>query len=122
HFGQMLPSPQCGACDVCLSELGLAENCLELSQMILSCVIRLEQRFGGDYTAIVLTGGKDERVKARGHQRLSTFGLLKQHDKRHVRDWIEQLVSQGFLEKEGEYNILRVTPSGRDVLKGDITP
>jgi ATP-dependent DNA helicase RecQ len=47
---------------------------------------------------------------------------LKDENPRTVRDWIEQLVSQEFLAKIGEYNQLQVTPAGWQLLKGEVTP
>ena len=47
---------------------------------------------------------------------------MKEHDKRVIRDWIEQLASQGFLAKEGDYNVLKITTAGRKLLRGEITP
>jgi ATP-dependent DNA helicase RecQ len=53
---------------------------------------------------------------------LSTYGLLSEHDKKSVRGWIDQLLSQGFLQKSGEYNVLQLTLEGRRVLRGELTP
>jgi ATP-dependent DNA helicase RecQ len=39
-----------------------------------------------------------------------------------VRDWIELLVSQGYLSKTGEYNILGLTPRGLALNRGEETP
>ena len=43
-------------------------------------------------------------------------------ESRTVRDWIEQLVGQGFLEKTGEFNVLQVTESGQRLLKREVEP
>lgn len=122
YFGQELESESCGACDVCLNELEVADDPLETSQKIASCVVRLGQRFGADYTAQVLAGSRDQRILQQGHHELSTWGLLSQFDKLTVRDWIEQLVAQRYLAKSGEYNVLHVTERGRKVLRGEVTP
>jgi ATP-dependent DNA helicase RecQ len=84
--------------------------------------MRLQQRFGGDYTAKVLNGSKEQRILQLGHDRLSTWGLLADEKLRTIRDWIEQLVTQEFLVKVGEYNLLQVTPEGWRVLRGEVTP
>ena len=39
-----------------------------------------------------------------------------------MRDWIEQLAEQQYLQKAGEYNVLNVTEQGRSVLKAERTP
>ena len=122
YFGQSLEKPDCGACDVCLGEVDLIDDALTTAQKILSCVLRLGQRFGGGYTALVLTGSREQRILENGHDRLSTYGLLEEYDRRTVHDWIEQLTGQGLLEKTGEYNVLEVTPEGYRVLKGEAIP
>lgn len=122
HFGQDLKAPNCQACDVCLGNLDCIEDPLPTAQTILSCVLQLGERFGGDYTSLVLTGSKEERILANCHDKLSTHGLLSRFSKRVVRDWVEQLAAQGYIDKVGEYNVLKVTESGRQVLKGEETP
>ena len=122
YFGQNLQSNSCKACDVCLDDLDLVDDALVISQKILSCIIRLNQRFGGDYTSKVLIGSKDKRILQQQHDRLSTYGLLSDEDRRDIRDWIDQLVGQRFLVKSGEYSVLEVTPTGREVLRGETTP
>jgi ATP-dependent DNA helicase RecQ len=122
YFGQELGGDNCGACDVCLGELDVIEDSLVTAQKIISCVVRLEERFGGDYTAKVLSGSKEARILEFGHDRLSTYGLLSDQSIRTIRDWLEQLVAQGFLIKTGEFNTLSVTESGWQVLRGKAEP
>jgi ATP-dependent DNA helicase RecQ len=122
YFGETLDAENCGACDVCLGHLDEVADPLVISQKILSCVVRLDQFFGAAYTADVLVGAKVQRLLDNGHDRLSTYGLLDQHKKRDVRDWIEQLVGQGFLGKEGEYDVLKVSNRGWHVIRGEKAP
>ncbi|TWU24503.1 DNA helicase RecQ [Bythopirellula polymerisocia] len=122
YFGQQLERDNCGACDACLCEIETIDDALTIGQKILSCVLRLEERYGADYTAKVLVGSNDQRIIERGHEKLSTHGLLEELPLRTVRDWTEQLVGQGFLEKSGEYNLLTVTQLGREMLRGELTP
>lgn len=122
YFGQSLGKDNCAACDVCLGELDCISNALVTAQKILSCVVRLDQRFGGGYTALVLTGSQDQRILENKHDSLTTYGLLSDYSRRTVHDWIEQLEGQGYLLKVGDYNVLNVTEKGRRVLKGDETP
>ncbi|QDT70204.1 ATP-dependent DNA helicase RecQ [Planctomycetes bacterium MalM25] len=122
HFGQSLEEANCGACDVCLGELDLVDDPLILAQKIVSCVARLEQRFGADYTCKVLAGSGEERILAAGHDGLSTYGLLKQNKSSDIRGWVEQLVGQGYLTKAGEYGVLHITQPGLALLKGEGEP
>ena len=122
YFGQDWPDEPCNACDVCVGDLDMLSNPLETAQKIVSGVVRLDQRFGGDYVSLHLSGSRDKRLLDNGHDQPSTYGILQEHDRRAIRDWIEQLVSQGFLEKVGEYRVVQVTPKGRELLRGDASP
>jgi ATP-dependent DNA helicase RecQ len=122
YFGQRLETGNCGACDVCLSELELIEDALVIAQKILSCVVRVGENYGGEYVAQVLTGSRDERILSHGHERLSTWGILADQHKKNIRGWIDQLVNQAFLEKSGDYNVLQLSPAGWQVLRGELTP
>lgn len=123
HFGQSYEKENCEACDVCLNQQEVLPDALVISQKILSCVLRVNEKFGGDYVAQVLTASRDQRMLDNGHDRLSTYGLLKEFSKKAVREWIEQLCGQEFLAKDGgEYPVLKVTPTGREALRGERTP
>jgi len=91
YFSQELDKTNCSACDICLGELDCIDDALQTAQKILSCVLRLEQRFGGSYTASVLIGSREKRILENNHDALSTYGLLSNYEKHTVHDWIEQL-------------------------------
>jgi len=122
YFGQDLAKEDCAACDICLGELDCMEDSLETAQKILSCIVRLGERFGGSYTASVLVGSRDKRITENEHDTLSTYGLLNDYSKHTVHGWIEQLVGQDYVEKTGEYNVLKVTEKGWHALKGKRRP
>jgi len=106
---------------VCLSELAVEPDSRIVAQKILSCVVRCEQRFGAAHVCDVLRGASTERVRRYAHDRLSTFGLLKEHPAPKLRNWIDQLVGHGHLRvTEGEYPVLVLTRSGAEVLKGGL--
>lgn len=122
YFGQSYTQPSCGACDVCMDELDLVEDPLTISQKILSCVVRLQERFGAVYTAKVLVGADESRIRELQHDKLSTFGLMADEGLAAVRMWIDQLVEQDFLQRTGEYQVLSLTERGRRLLKRDGNP
>ncbi len=122
YFGQKYAHATCDACDVCLDELELAEDPVTISQKILSCVVRLEERFGAVHTAKVLIGATEPRILELKHDKLSTYGLMAAEGLAAVRMWIDQLISQGFLQRTGEYQVLSLTGSGRRLLKRDGNP
>ena len=122
YFGQELAKDNCEACDVCLGELDYVADPLVTAQKILSCVARLKEQFGAEYTTDVLLGSKAERILRNRHDRLSTYGLLADQKKRTVRDWVEQLVGQDCLRKSEDYGVLSLTEKGWRVLRGQETP
>jgi ATP-dependent DNA helicase RecQ len=125
YFGQEFEGENCQACDVCLSEIDVIDNPLVIGQKILSSVLRQGEAYGAEYTALVLTGSREQRILDAGHERLSTWGLLKDEGKRAVRDWIEQLAGQGYLQRVGDdppYQVLKVTTAGRRLLRGEVAP
>jgi ATP-dependent DNA helicase RecQ len=118
YFGQHLDKENCQACDICLGEVEGVPDALIAAQKILSSIVRQGERFGADYTAGVLVGSREDRVLANHHDKLSTYGLLKDATRSAVRDWIEQLAEQECIERVGEFGVLKVTDKGRRVLKG----
>lgn len=122
YFGQNLDKENCEACDICLSEVEGVRDALVVAQKILSSIIRQGERFGADYTAGVLIGSHEDRILANEHDKLSTYGLLKDSTRSAVRDWIEQLAEQECIERVGEYGVLKLTEKGRRMLKGNEKP
>jgi ATP-dependent DNA helicase RecQ len=121
HFGQRWEGAAeggCGACDVCLGESALAQDSTVLAQKILSAVVRCEQRYGAGHVADVLRAADTLAIRRAGHERLSTYGLLREHSAAQVRAWIDQLVGQDLLRVAGDrYPILVLSPTGVEVLK-----
>ena len=118
YFGQLYERQDCGACDYCLEELEPSPEPVVLARKVLSCVARVGQRFGAAHVANVLRGGETDQVVARGHQSLSTFGLLRDATVPEVRGYIEQLLGQGLLRQtEDEFPVLALTERGVALLK-----
>jgi len=122
HFGQDLDH-DCGSlCDVCRENRPEMPDAMVISQKILSSIFRQGQCFGADYTTRVLKGSLDQQILENRHDQLSTWGLLKQHDKGLILSWIGQLAQQGFLCRTGDQNVLQITEAGGDLLKGKAQP
>jgi len=118
YFGQSYDAAPCGACDFCLGELEPVGHPVEVARKVLSCVARVGQRFGSAHVANVLCGSTAEQVSARGHDRLSTFGLLRDVPVAEVRGYIEQLTAEGLLCQAGdEYPVLTLADAGIALLK-----
>ena len=122
YFGQDYEKENCRACDYCLGEIATLPDSLTIAQKILSCVIRVQERFGADHVARVLKGDLNDNIQRWGHQDLSTFALMSEASHRFLRALIEQLIGQGCLHRESQFATLSVTPKGWEVLKGGTTP
>jgi ATP-dependent DNA helicase RecQ len=122
YFGQSYEPQTCAACDICLGDAEDVPNALIVAQKILSCVARVKEGFGINHVAGVLRGENTDNIRRRSHDKLSTFGLLKECRKPDVRDWVYQLISQGVLLQVGdEYPILKLTPAAWEVMRGERT-
>lgn len=90
-------------------------------QKVLSCVIRMGQRFGKTLIAQVLTGSRNKKVLEFNFHTLSTYGLMKDRNSKDVSDFIEFIISENYLGVEnGQFPIIYVTELGKDVLTGKI--
>jgi ATP-dependent DNA helicase RecQ len=119
YFGETYTRASCDACDWCLKELDVVGESTTVAQKILSSVARLKQGWGTGHVTDVLLGRATEKVASCGHDALSTFGLLKDESVAAVRGYIEQLVAEGFLAREGDpYPVLRLTATGTSLMRG----
>ncbi|MFY9342281.1 MAG: RecQ family ATP-dependent DNA helicase, partial [Planctomycetota bacterium] len=120
YFGQRYDEPNCGACDVCLDELEEVPDGHLLAQKILSAVVRTGQRFGGNHVIDVLRGKANERVVARGHDQLPTFGVCRDVKAARLGNYIDQLIDAELLVRsDGEYPVLSLGKDALPVLHGE---
>lgn len=123
YFGQRYASTGdngCGACDVCLGETeGLVDSTRE-AQMVLSCVARVGQAYGIGHVADVLRGSDAERIRALGHNTLSTWGLLKDRNRKELMNLVFQLLDQNLLGRsDGDYPVLYLNDASLEVLRDE---
>lgn len=124
YFGQEPGFSSCNACDLCLGETSVLEDSMTVAKKIISCVYRVNQRFGIKHVVSVLRGMHSDQIKKFNHEALSTFGILKDQSEDNLRDWIYQLIGQNALAQEeiegwgGQtYPILKLTRESAEVLK-----
>nr|WP_251047917.1 DNA helicase RecQ [Planococcus sp. ISL-109] len=108
----------CGHCGNCVDERE-SQDVTEDVQKVLSCVIRMGQKFGKMMTAQVLTGSRNKKVLEFRFDKLSTYGVLKHMNSKEVSNLIEFMISQELLAVEqGSFPTIYVPDGGRDVLLG----
>jgi ATP-dependent DNA helicase RecQ len=117
YFGETLAEP-CGNCDTCL-EPALTFDGTIACQKALSAVRRTGERFGQSYLIDLLIGQSNERMERLGHDRLPTFGVGADLDRRAWQSVFRQLVAGGFLEVDLDgYDGLRLAGDAMNVLRG----
>ena len=124
YFGEERPPGwRCGNCDNCLTPPA-TWDATEAARKALSCVYRFQQHgglsFGAGHLIDVLRGKSTDKTRQHGHERLSTFGIGADVSEAQWRGVLRQLVALGHLRAEGEYGTLGLTPSAREVLRGQV--
>jgi ATP-dependent DNA helicase RecQ len=82
-------------------------------------VARTGARFGVKHIVDVLAGADTDQVRQRGHDQLSTYGLLEETPRKTLTNWVYQLVDLGLLERtDGEYPVLQLNDASWEVMRG----
>ena len=119
YFGEQRHEP-CNNCDICLYPPEHYDGLVD-AQKVLSCIYRVEQRYGAQYIAEVLRGSNRSKIKENGHDRLSVYGIGKEHSIDYWLHVIRQLIYHGYLiQNIAAYNTLQLTERARKILKGEI--
>ena len=116
YLGEKWSEASCDGCDICLTP---KETCdaTEISQKILSAVIRTDNRFGARHIADVLLGKRTKQITRWGHDELTVFGISQDLSSDELSHWIDALLERGMLEKDkGRYPTLATTQEGREFL------
>jgi ATP-dependent DNA helicase RecQ len=120
YFGE-IDVMDCGRCANC-TDTRESTDVTEDVQKVLSCVIRMGQRFGKAMIAQVLTGSRNKKVIEFGFDKLTTYGLMKGRSAKDISDFIEYIISEGYLGVEnGQFPTIYVSEPGKDVLTGKVT-
>lgn len=117
YFGEP-DGETCGRCANCTDSREVQDVTKEV-QMVLSCVVRMGQKFGKTITAQVLTGSQNKKVLDFGFTKLSTYGILKDRSLKEVSGLMEFMISEGILlVNHGSLPTIYVSDKGKDVLLG----
>jgi len=111
----------CGACDNCLSPRATFDSTLA-AQKFLSCVYRIREKngfgVGLNHVVEVLTGADTEKIRKWNHEKLSTFGIGKEHSRPEWAAIGRELIRLGHVRQTTEkFSVLEITNEGRAALK-----
>ncbi|ASN13436.1 DNA helicase RecQ [Latilactobacillus sakei] len=109
---------KCGRCSNCLDTRESQDITID-AQKVLSCIKRMDERFGKVMVAQVLTGSKNQKIMQFRFDELPTYGLMRGDSQKEVSGLIDYLVASGYLRASGgQYPVLQITLAGVKVLKG----
>jgi len=122
YFGDDEAAPRCAVCDNCLAHVSSDrrlpndEETVSI-QKVLSCVARVNGRFGRGRIVQTLVGSRSKDVLDVGLDRLTTYGMLRDLGEDYVWALLNELIKAGCIEvSAGQYPTLSLTPLGRDVM------
>lgn len=119
YFGENRSEP-CNTCDMCLYPPEIYNGLVD-AQKVLSCVYRVEQRFGAQYIVDILRGSKRSAILENGHEKLSVYGIGKTHPAEYWLSVIRQLIHLGYLQQNvSTYITLQLTEKARPILRGEV--
>lgn len=119
YFGEIPLFDNCNNCSNCLSDVQITDITID-AKKILSCIKRMNERFGSGIVTDVLKGSKSAKIKSLGFDSLSTYGIMNEYSKNTIKDLIYFLITEGYIETFGDqYPVLKLSQNASDVLFND---
>src|SRR5258708_7194529 len=117
YFDEDYKKNNCKACDNCISPKETFDATI-IAQKILSCVYRVNERFGMKHVADILTGAKSQKVISFRHDTLSTYGIVKDFTPQQIQTLIQDLIEENYLQIAGDqYPIVKLTEKSTLILR-----
>jgi len=116
YFGED-PPKDCDNCANCGGEVEEADITID-AQKIISCVVRMRERFGLNMVIDVLRGNATQRVRQFRLNELKTFGISEKSQE-HLTNIANHLIMEGFLHKTAErYPLIKLGARANEALQG----
>ncbi|KGR81869.1 DNA helicase RecQ [Lysinibacillus odysseyi] len=108
----------CGKCNRCIDDRPQIDMTVE-AQKVLSCVVRMGQKFGKVLISQVLAGSNNKKVQEFGFNKLPTYGVLKEMNAKEIAHFIEFCIAEKLLAvSNGQFPTIFMTEQGKEVLMG----
>ncbi|WP_297790696.1 DNA helicase RecQ [uncultured Anaerococcus sp.] len=115
YFGEE-GKEECGNCSNCLAEIKKVDATID-AQKILSCIYRLNQKYGVATIVDCLKGSRNKNSREKNLEKVSTFGLMKEKDTSYIKDLVGVLAADGYIKVTGAtYPVLKLTEKSKQVL------
>ncbi len=109
----------CGNCDTCLNPPQVVDGG-ERARLLMAAIEQTGQYFGAAHLIDLLRGAETQKIRDRGHDRLTSHGSGAAHSKEDWQAFIRQAVAGGYLSiNVQKYGCLEITPWGREVIRGE---
>jgi ATP-dependent DNA helicase RecQ len=119
YFGEV--TDPCGNCDLCDRPAALFDG-TDAVRKALSAILRTGEYFGTGHLIDILTGTSTDKVRARGHDALPTFGVGRDLSKPVWQAVFRQMMGRDLVRPDPErHGALRMTEPARPVLRGEAT-
>ena len=117
YFGETNTPENCTNCSTCSQDLEYQDITIQ-AQKIISCVVRMKERYGISLVAKVLKGSSSQEIIKLGFETLSTYGLMSKHTIKEIKELISYLVAENFLEiTGGQYPIVKLQQKAVSAIK-----
>jgi ATP-dependent DNA helicase RecQ len=109
----------CGNCDLCDSPPELFDATTAVRKA-LSAILRTEEWFGAGHLIDILTGTATDKIRARHHDQLPTYGVGTEYDRRQWQAVFRQMMGHDLIRPDPErHGALRMTEAARPILRGE---
>ncbi|MEL6597745.1 MAG: DNA helicase RecQ [Pseudomonadota bacterium] len=114
-------SESCGHCDLCDTPPETFDGTVAVRKA-LSAILRTEEWFGAGHLIDILLGNQTDKVSARGHHNLPTFGVGTEYDKRQWQAVFRQMMGHDLVRPDPDrHGALRMTEAARPILRDEAT-
>ena len=118
YFGEEAPA-ECGNCDLCERPPETFDGTTPV-RMALSAALRTEESFGAGHLIDILIGSKTDKVRQWGHDRLPTYGVGRDYDRRQWQAIFRQMMGHDLVRPDpARHGALRMTEAARPILRGE---
>ncbi|WP_171178367.1 MULTISPECIES: DNA helicase RecQ [unclassified Ruegeria] len=117
YFGEQ--AAPCGKCDLCDTPPEVFDGTTPV-RMALSCILRTEEWFGAGHLIDILLGNETDKIRARRHDDLSTWGIGKDWSRPQWQAIFRQMMGHDLVRPDPErHGALRMTEAAKPILKGE---
>ena len=109
----------CGKCDLCDTPADVFDDTTAVRKA-LSAILRTDEWFGAGHLIDILLGVETDKVKARGHTSLPTFGVGGEYDRRQWQAVFRQMMGHDLIRPDPErHGALRMTDAALPILRDE---